>query len=138
MKRNQHTLCIEVKGKRDKWRRIPHTEKASLLINRLQTLMMIEEVDSSYIAFSTKKTGNAMTYEALRLMTHKAVEFIAAETNSPPHWFRRAYITKLLSNGSPLIRVMEWVGHESINTTNEYLQSVNQLSNLTNSDLPFE
>ncbi|WP_214803730.1 tyrosine-type recombinase/integrase [Exiguobacterium sp. s194] len=138
VKRNQHTFYIEVKGKRDKWRRIPLTEKASLLINRLQTLMMIEEVDSSYIAFSTKKTGNAMTYEALRLMTHKAVEFIAAETNSPPHWFRRAYITKLLSNGSPLIRVMEWVGHESINTTNEYLQSVNQLSNLTKSDLPFE
>lgn len=71
MKRNQHTLCIEVKGKRDKWRRIPHTEKANHLINRLRTLMMIEEADSPYTAFSTKKSGKALTYEALRLMIHK-------------------------------------------------------------------
>lgn len=138
VKRNQHTFYLEVKGKRDKWRRIPLTEKASHLINRLQTLMMIEEVNSPYVAFSTKKSGNSMTYEALRLMTHKAVEFVAAGNSNPPHWFRRAYITKLLAKGSSLIGVMQLVGHESINTTNGYLQSLNQLSHMTNIDLPFE
>jgi len=138
VKRNQHTSYIEVKGKRDKWRRIPLTEKASYLINRLQTLMMIEEVGSPYVAFSTKKSGNPMTYEAIRLMTHKAVEFVAAENTYPPHWFRRSYITKLLVDGIPLIEVMQFVGHVSINTTNGYLQSLNQLSNLSNADLPFE
>lgn len=138
VKRNQHTFYLEVKGKRDKWRRIPLTEKASHLINRLQTLMMIEEEDSQFIAFSTKKTGDAMTYEAIRLMTHKAVDFVAAEKTNPPHWFRRAYITKLLSNGNPLIEVMQIVGHESINTTNEYLQTLNQHSNMTNTNIPFE
>ncbi|QUE87969.1 tyrosine-type recombinase/integrase [Exiguobacterium alkaliphilum] len=138
VKRNQHTFYLGVKGKRDKWRRIPLTEKASHLINRLQTLMMIEEEDSQFIAFSTKKTGDAMTYEALRLMTHKAVEFVAVENSNPPHWFRRAYITKLLSNGSPLIGVMQLVGHESIGTTNGYLQTINRLSNISNAELPFE
>ena len=138
VKRNQHTFYIEVKGKRDKWRRIPLTEKASHLINRLQTLMMIEELDSPYIAFSTKKSGNPMTYEALRLMTHKAVKFVAAENINPPHWFRRAYITKLLSNGSPLIEVMQIVGHQSIITTNGYLQLYKTHSNMTSTVLPFD
>lgn len=138
MKRNQHTFYIEVKGKRDKWRRIPLTEKASHLINRLQTLMMIEEVNSPYVAFSTKKSGNSMTYEALRLITHKAVELVAEGNSNPPHWFRRAYITKLLAKGSPLLGVMQLVGHNSINTTNGYLQSLNQLSNISRADLPFE
>ncbi|TCI20402.1 tyrosine-type recombinase/integrase [Exiguobacterium sp. SL-9] len=139
VKRNQHTFYLEVKGKRGKWRRIPLTEKASHLINRLQTLMMIEEETSPFIAFSTKKQGHPMTYEALRLMTHQAVEHVATEVKTPPHWFRRAYITKLLANGSPLIGVMQLVGHDSINTTNGYLQSFNQLANLSNNfELPFK
>jgi integrase/recombinase XerD len=138
VKRNQHIFYLEVKGKRDKWRRIPLTKKASHLINRLQTLMMIEEEDSHYIAFSTKKQGHPMTYEALRLMTHQAVERVATEDQTPPHWFRRAYITKLLANGSPLIGVMQLVGHESISTTNGYLQTLERLSNVSNTELPFE
>lgn len=138
VKRNQHTSYLEVKGKRDKWRRIPLTEKATHLVNRLQTLMMIEEVSSPFIAFSTKKADKAITYEALRLMTHKAVDYVANEEKTSPHWFRRAYITKLLANGSTLIGVMQLVGHESINTTNGYLQSLNQLTSLSDADLPFE
>ncbi|ERG68066.1 tyrosine-type recombinase/integrase [Exiguobacterium chiriqhucha] len=138
IKRNQHTSYLEVKGKRDKWRRIPLTEKATHLVNRLQTLMMIEEVSAPFIAFSTKKKGYPMTYEALRLMTHQAVEHVATEGRTPPHWFRRAYITKLLANGSPLIGVMQLVGHESINTTNGYLQLLNEFSNVTNTNLPFD
>lgn len=138
VKRNQHTSYLEVKGKRDKWRRIPLTEKATHLVNRLQTLMMIEEISSPFIAFSTKKSNKAITYEALRLMTHLAVDHVAKEEKTPPHWFRRAYITKLLANGNSLIGVMQLVGHESISTTNSYLQSLNQLSNISNAKLPYK
>ncbi|MCT4776351.1 MULTISPECIES: tyrosine-type recombinase/integrase [Exiguobacterium] len=138
VKRNQHTIYLEVKGKRDKWRRIPLTKKASHLVNRLQTLMMIEEVSSPFIAFSTKKVNKAITYETLRLMTHQAVSHVANEEKIPPHWFRRAYITKLLANGNSLIGVMQLVGHNSINTTNSYLQSLNQLLDISNNKLPFK
>lgn len=138
VKRNQHTTYLEVKGKRDKWRRIPLTEKAIYLVNRLQTLMVIEEVSSPFIAFSTKKANKAITYEALRLMTHQAVDHVASEEKTPPHWFRRAYITKLLTNGTSLIGVMQLVGHESINTTNNYLQSINKMISMSNADLPFK
>lgn len=138
VKQNQQIFYLEVKGKRDKWRRIPLTEKAIHLVNRLQTLMMIEEIFSPFIAFSTKKKGHSMTYEALRLMTHKAVEHATTENKNPPHWFRRAYITKLLANGSSLIGVMQLAGHESINTTNDYLQSYNQLTTGLRVDMPFD
>lgn len=137
-RRNQHTFYLEVKGKRDKWRLIPLTEKAIHLVNRLQTLMMIEEVSSPFIAFSTKKVDKAITYEALRLMTHQAVDHVEKEEKTPPHWFRRAYITKLLVNGNSLIGVMQLVGHESISTTNGYLQTLNHLYSLPNIDLPFD
>lgn len=138
VKRNQNTSYLEVKGKRDKWRRIPLTEKATHLVNQLQTLMMIEEVSSPFVAFSTKKTNKAITYEALRLMTHQAVDHVANEEKTPPHWFRRAYITKLLANGNSLIGVMQLVGHESINTTNTYLQSLNKHSNVLSTKLPYK
>lgn len=134
---NQLTFYLEVKGKGEKWRRIPLTEKASYLINRLQTLMMIEEVISPFIAFSTKKPGNPMTYEALRLLTHQAAKYVEIEENTPPHWFRRSYITKLLAHGSTLIEVMNFVGHDSISTTNGYLQSLNNYSHISRADLPF-
>ena len=71
-------------------------------------------------------------------MTRQAVDHVANEEKTPPHWFRRAYITKLLANGNSLIGVMQLVGHESINTTNGYLQSLNRLSNVSNAHLPFE
>lgn len=138
VRRNQHTSYLEVKGKRDKWRRITFTDKAIHLVNRLQTLMMIEDVSSPFIAFSTKKANKAITYEALRLMTHQAVDYVANEEKTPPHWFRRAYITKLLANGNSLIGVMQLVGHESINTTNNYLQSINKMISMSNADLPFK
>ncbi|WP_214780538.1 tyrosine-type recombinase/integrase [Exiguobacterium sp. s22] len=138
VKRNQQTSYLEVMGKRDKWRRIPLTEKAIHLVNRLQTLMMIEEVSSPFIAFSTKKANKAITYEALRLMTHQAVDHVANEEKTPPHWFRRAYITKLLANGNSLIGVMQLVGHESINTTNGYLQNINSVSYISSNLIPFK
>ena len=137
VKRNQHTFYLEVKGKRDKWRRVPITEKATYLVNRLQTLMMIEEISSPFIAFSTKKANKAITYEALRLMTHQAVGYVENEEKTPPHWFRRAYITKLLANGNSLIGVMQLVGHSSINTTNNYLQSVKYSDLINENILPF-
>lgn len=57
---------------------------------------MIEEEYSLLIAFKTKKTGNTIPYETLRLMTYDAVEFVAAESATPTHWFRRAYIAETL------------------------------------------
>lgn len=120
---------IEIKGKREKWRRIPLTKKALYLIERLENLMILENKPSPYICFSNRSDSSPITYEALRLITLKASDKVSNQFNSP-HWFRRSFITKLLSNGISLYEVMSISGHESIHTTNKYLQDIKKISDL--------
>ena len=114
---------IEFKGKREKWRRIPLSNKSTHLINRLQKLMQIEGVINSHICFNVRIENTAISYEALRLIVQAASAQFTSQNNSP-HWFRRSFITKLLATGIPLYEVMNLSGHESINTTNTYLQQL--------------
>lgn len=112
---------IEFKGKRKKWRRVPLSQKSIYLIHRLKKLMQIEGVINLYICFNVKNDSIPISYEALRLITQAASAQLTSQNNSP-HWFRRSFITKLLANGSSLYDVMKVSGHESITTTNKYLQ----------------
>lgn len=125
---------IEFKGKRDKWRRIPLSKKSIHLIHQLKQLMQIEEVVNPYICFNIRTKNVSISYEALRLIVQAASAQLTSQTNSP-HWFRRSFITKLLANGVSLYEVMNLSGHESINTTNKYLQNLKKPYNI---NLPYE
>lgn len=114
---------IEFKGKRGKWRRVPLSKKSIYLINSLKKLMKIENVINPYICFNTKSIDTQLSYEALRLISQSASAQFASQNNSP-HWFRRSFITKLLDKNVPLYEVMNLSGHESISTTNNYLQDL--------------
>lgn len=125
---------IEIKGKREKWRRIPLSKKSFYLLKRLKNLLQIEAINNSYVCFNISSQDKSISYEALRLIAQSASVQLTPQKNSP-HWFRRSFITKLLANGLSLYEVMNLSGHESITTTNNYLQSFKkeQLSKL-----PFE
>lgn len=125
---------IEIKGKREKWRRIPLSNKSFRLIHRLKKLMYLEDVTNPHICFNTRSKDKSISYEALRMITQLASAQLTFQNNSP-HWFRRSFITKLLVDGVPLYEVMALSGHDSIITTNKYLQDIknNELS-----ILPFE
>lgn len=112
---------IEFEGKRGKWRRISLSQKSFTLILRLKKLMQIEGITNSFICFSMRVKDESISYEALRLITHASSKQLTSQKNSP-HWFRRAFITKLLIKGISLYDVMKLSGHESIITTNNYLQ----------------
>ena len=118
---------IEFKGKREKWRRVPLSPKSIHLIHRLKQLMQIEDVMNSHICFNLREEDTSISYEALRLIAQSASIQFTSQINSP-HWFRRSFITKLLANGIPLYEVMKLSGHESINTTNTYLQQLKKVS----------
>lgn len=123
-------IYVEFKGKREKWRRISLTRKSINLIYSLEKLMHIEGIMNSHICFNLRSTLDIpISYEALRLIAQVASEKLTSYNNSP-HWFRRSFITKLLVEGNSLYNVMNIVGHESIHTTNKYLQ------NLKNNPLP--
>ncbi|WP_393964669.1 tyrosine-type recombinase/integrase [Exiguobacterium sp. S22-S28] len=125
---------IEVKGKREKWRRVPLSKKSIHLIHRLKELMKIERMINTHICFNVRNQDTPISYEALRLIAQSASAHLTSQSNSP-HWFRRSFITKLLSDGVPLYEVMNLSGHESISTTNGYLQ---ELKNTTLNNLPFK
>jgi len=125
---------IEFKGKREKWRRVPLSQKSSHLIYRLKKLMQIEDVKNPYLCFNVRKVDTPISYEALRLIAHAASSQLTVQKNSP-HWFRRSFITKLLVNDVPLYEVMNLSGHKSINTTNNYLQDLKKIAIKKN---PFE
>ena len=125
---------IQFKGKRDKWRRIPLSQKSIYLIYRLKKLMQIEEVTNPNVCFNIRTENSSISYEALRLIVQSASAKLTSQNHSP-HWFRRSFITKLLANGVPLYEVMNLSGHESINTTNMYIQ---QLSKINLNVLPYE
>ncbi|WP_215148905.1 tyrosine-type recombinase/integrase [Exiguobacterium sp. s91] len=125
---------IEFKGKREKWRRIPLSQKSIHLIHRLNQLMQIEGVMNSHICFNISAEDMPISYEALRLISQVASTQYTLQNNSP-HWFRRSFITKLLASGMPLYEVMNLSGHESISTTNTYLQ---QIRKADLSELPYE
>ena len=120
---------IEIKGKREKWRRIPLSKKSIHLIQRLKILMQIENIKNPHICFNKNSNNDAISYEALRLIVKSASELLKSQKSSP-HWFRSSFITKLLANGVSLFEIMNLSGHESINTTNKYLQDIknNQFS----------
>jgi len=117
-----HSLkYIEFKGKRGKWRRIPLSQKSIHLIHRLKQLMQIEEVTNPHICFNLRVEDRPISYEALRLISQSASSQLTSQINSP-HWFRRSFITKMLAEGIALYEVMNISGHESIQTTNKYIQ----------------
>ncbi|QNR22482.1 tyrosine-type recombinase/integrase (plasmid) [Exiguobacterium sp. Helios] len=125
---------LEIKGKRDKWRRIPLSKKSLYLINRLKTLMQIEDINNPHICFNLQSKNDSISYEALRLIAQSASIRLTSQVNSP-HWYRRSFITKLLAEGVSLFEVMNLSGHESISTTNNYLQTLKEKTNI---NLPFE
>lgn len=125
---------VEFKGKREKWRRIPLSQKSIHLIHRLKQLMQIEGVINPHICFNLRTEDTSISYEALRLIAQAASAQLTSQNNSP-HWFRRSFITKLLANGVSLYEVMNLAGHESITTTNRYLQ---QLKKQSLNSLPYE
>lgn len=114
---------IEFKGKREKWRRIPLSQKSVHLIDRLKQLMQIEQIINPHICFNIRSKDCSISYEAMRLIAQLASSQLTTQNNSP-HWFRRSFITKLLANGVSLYEVMYLSGHESIATTNNYLQGL--------------
>lgn len=114
---------IEFKGKREKWRRITLSKKSFHLIQRLQNLMQIQGIMSPYICFNKQSKSSSISYEALRLIVLSA-SIYSTKQNYSPHWFRRSFITNLLANGIPLLEVMKLSGHESIITTNTYIQEI--------------
>jgi len=108
---------VIVHGKGDKDRTVYLTAKAQLAINEYMASNMYK--GTAYL-FSGKDKNKPLSKHTVQTMT-KRIGQDAGVSNCHPHRFRRTCATMALDRGMPIERVSMMLGHESIATTQVYL-----------------
>lgn len=116
---------IKVKGKGNKVRIIPLTEK---LKNNLAIIM--EDKSSNDYLFTTKK-GGKLYPEYVERLVKKYLSDISEDGKVYPHLIRHTFATHLLNRGADIRTIKELLGHESLETTSIYTHvSIEHLKNI--------
>jgi integrase/recombinase XerD len=113
---------IKVKGKADKERLVPVSNKAideiNKYMNNYRNSLNISK-DSENIIFLNRrgrKLSRVMVFNVIKNLADK----IGLSSKISPHTFRHSYATHLIKGGADLRAVQEMLGHESILTTEIY------------------
>jgi integrase/recombinase XerD len=111
-------LLLVRSGKGDKSRIIP---LSTLLQTALSSLLEKQgEQEKDVPLFPSKKTGEPLTDIRKPLATAMAKAGISKRIT--PHMFRHSFATHMLESGADLRSIQGLLGHESISTTQIYLQ----------------
>lgn len=105
-----------VLGKGDKYREVYINAKAEIALN----MYLAERKDDSPYLFSGKWADRAMNTRSIEDIV-KDIGKRAGVENVHPHRFRRTGATMALRAGMPLMIVSKLMGHESVGTTQIYL-----------------
>lgn len=105
-----------VLGKGDKYREVYINAKAEIALN----MYLAERKDDSPYLFSGKWADRAMNIHSIEDIV-KDIGKRAGVENVHPHRFRRTGATMALRAGMPLMIVSKLMGHESVGTTQIYL-----------------
>ena len=119
---------ILLHGKGNKERHVPITPYLA------KTLMKYQRIKSTYFQdrrpgyhnLLLSRTGRPLTREALEHIFHQAAEAadIRREVRCSPHTARHYYAQANLRNGLDVYSLSRLLGHENINITKRYLQSL--------------
>lgn len=71
----------------------------------------------------TNQERQQLTPLVVRQIIQQRVKKAGIDKNITPHSFRRSFATWLHNNGAKLITIQQLLGHESITTTEKYIQS---------------
>jgi integrase/recombinase XerC len=117
---------VKVKGKGNKIRFIPLTER---LINLLKNLN-VEKKSPEEFLFITKNGGKLYPKYVERIVKRFLSE-ISDDGNVYPHLIRHTFATHLLRRGADLRSIKELLGHASLDTTTIYAHvSIDHLKNI--------
>lgn len=123
---------ILIHGKGNKQRQVPLTsylKKVLIRYNRIKA----QYFDDKYIPYKNlllSRTGRPLTKEAMEHIFKQAGQaaHIRSEIRCSPHTARHYYAQTNLRNGLDLYSVSRLLGHENINITKRYLQSLQDAS----------
>ena len=108
---------VEIRGKRNKERKVPYSEKAHELIQ--EYLRRRGDLNTEYVFLSSHK--KPMTRQNFWGRIKKYAKAAGIEKNISPHTLRHAFATHMLNRDVSLRHLQIMMGHSSISTTELYL-----------------
>ena len=115
---------IKVTGKGDKQRFVPISNINKKYINIYKNEIRVhQKVQKGFddILFLNRR-GKQLTRAMVFTIIKQLAEKIGLKKNISPHTFRHSFATHLLENGADLRAIQQMLGHESITTTEVYMQ----------------
>ncbi len=111
---------VRVKGKGDKERVVPVTDKAVAAIDDYLEHWRAKRAKSGARALFLNNRGGRLTDRSVRNLLDKALTRLAAARRISPHGLRHSFATHMLGAGADLQAVQEMLGHASLSTTQKY------------------
>ncbi|MCK5789099.1 MAG: tyrosine-type recombinase/integrase [Chlamydiia bacterium] len=119
---NHNSILIK-KGKGEKSRIVPLGSKASQAINSFIASRRGKE-SILFVGYNKRPMSRSAVWRIIKLYASKA----GIKKRISPHSLRRSFATHLYENGVDLSIIQNFLGHESINTTDRYAQIVDNIS----------
>lgn len=109
---------IKVFGKGSKNRIIPMGKPSQKAIE--DWLLKREELKPSHNFVFVGKKANPISNQMVQLIVKKYIQQVAEVSKKSPHVLRHSFATHMLDRGADLRAVKDFLGHESLSTTQVY------------------
>ncbi|RMF86950.1 MAG: tyrosine recombinase XerC [Nitrospinota bacterium] len=115
-------LQVRVRGKGKKERLLPLGEATVELLRTYVTRLTAEHRTHPFAGapLFINRRGRRLTSRGVRLILRKYVEREGGSKKISPHTLRHSFATHLLEAGADLRVIQEFLGHESLSTTQKY------------------
>lgn len=121
------TSKIKLHGKGNKTREIPISQDVTKLIKKYMNERSKNFTDNRNESFFPSQRADKMTTACIRNIVHKYVSIarsvnptLFTEEGYSPHSFRHSKAVHMLEAGIPLIYIRNFLGHETVSTTEVY------------------
>jgi integrase/recombinase XerC len=111
---------IRVRGKGKKERMVPFGRKAEESLGAYITVRATLPLNLGETAFFLNYRGTRISPRSIQRLVHKYFQQAALRNKISPHALRHSFATHLLNRGADLRVIQEFLGHESLATTQKY------------------
>lgn len=127
-----HSGFIHVRGKGDKDRVVPVSDRVSRLIENYIVMVRpryIRGPDTGHLILN--RWGEQMDPNSIWAVVKRCADLAGIRKNVSTHTFRHTCATHMLKNGAPVRHLQEMLGHESLESTQIYTRvTINDLKEI--------